>query len=129
MPKISVDIMTILVVDDEPMVQFLLSSLLQDEGHVVLIASNGCEALQLLEQGPVDLLITDTHMPLLSGADLVRIVHQRYPALPIVVMDSYPDAFVEDATAEGVFTTLVKPFDLSEVRQVLQALDEMRCAA
>jgi len=121
--------MTILVVDDEPMVQFLLSSLLQDEGHTVLIASNGCEALQILEREPVDLLITDTHMPRLSGADLVRIVHQHHPTLPIVVMDSYPDAFLEDTTADGVFATLVKPFDLSEVRQVLQTLNEARCAA
>jgi len=124
--------MTILVVDDEPMVQFLLSSLLQDEGYQVLVASNGCDALAILEQAQVDLLITDTHMPLLSGADLVRIVHQRYPQLPIVVMDSYPDAFIESASADGVFATLVKPFDLSEVRQTLQNLqtiETVRCAA
>jgi CheY-like chemotaxis protein len=114
--------MTILVVDDEPMVQFLLSNLLQEEGYRVLIANNGCDAIAILEQETVDLLITDTHMPCMSGADLVRSVRQRYPTMPIVVMDSYPDAFLESGAADGVFTTLVKPFDLSEVRQTLHTL-------
>ncbi|MEN3001589.1 MAG: response regulator [Armatimonadota bacterium] len=121
--------MTILVVDDEPMVQFLLSSLLQDEGHTVRLASNGREALQILGQERIDLLITDTHMPLMSGTDLVPLVRQRYPHLPIIVMDSYPDAFEESMAAGGVFALLTKPFDLSEVRQALQMLDEVRCAA
>ncbi len=121
--------MTVLVVDDEPMVQFLLSGVLQDEGHQVLLAGNGCEALDILEREAVDVLITDTHMPLMSGVTLVQIVRQRYPTIPIVVMDSYPDAFLEDGTADRVFATLVKPFDLSEVRQVLQNIWTVRCAA
>jgi two-component system response regulator AtoC len=114
--------MTILVVDDEPMVQFLLQSVLQDEGHRVLVASNGREALQLLENEAVDLLITDTHMPMMSGIMLVQVVHRHYPTLPIIVMDSYPDAFAESATDGKVFATLVKPFDLNEVRQALYSL-------
>jgi CheY-like chemotaxis protein len=121
--------MTILVVDDEPMVQFLLQSVLQDEGYRVLIASNGREALQHLEHEAVDLLITDTHMPLMSGTMLVQIVHQRYPQLPIVVMDSYPDASAGSALDGKVVATLVKPFDLNEIRQVIDALQEVRCAA
>ncbi len=118
--------MTILVVDDEPMVRFLLSSLLEDEGYTVLIASNGSEALDILERQTVDLLITDTHMPMMSGIDLVRVVHQRYPYLPIIVMDSYPDAFLESASAERVFATIAKPFDLCEVRQALQNLQNIK---
>lgn len=111
--------MRILVVDDEPMVQQLLTQALEDEGHSVDIATNGVDALTLLETHAYDLLFTDVHMPRMSGIDLVRTVRQRHRTLPIVVMDSYPDAFLESDVGAEAFAMLAKPFDLSEVRRVL----------
>lgn len=112
--------MRILVVDDEPMVQFLLEQFLTEEGHSVEIAQNGVDALERLETEPFDLIFTDVHMPYLSGIGLVQRLHQQGCTIPIVVMDSYPEAFLESGFADRACALLAKPFDLSEVRQVLQ---------
>lgn len=115
--------MRILVVDDEPMVRFLLTHFLEEEGHIVDGAVDGVEALELLRQNAYDLLITDVHMPRLSGIDLVRTLRHQANAVPIVVADSYPDLFAESDVGAEAFALLAKPFDLSEVRRVLQTLD------
>ena len=120
--------MRILVVDDEPMVQLLLSQALEDEGHTVILASNGADALEQLEAGDYDLLFTDIHMPRLSGIDLVRAVRQTNTRIPIIVMDSYPDVFMESEVGAEAFALLAKPFDLSEVRRVLHDVEQLLVA-
>jgi CheY-like chemotaxis protein len=115
--------MRILVVDDEPMVRFLLTRFLEEEGHTVDEAADGIDALEHLNQRPYDLLITDVHMPRMSGIDLVRSLRRRGNSIPLIVMDSYPDLFVESDVGAEAFALLAKPFDLSEVRRVLQQLE------
>lgn len=115
--------MRILVVDDEPMVRFLLTHFLQEEGHIVDEAVDGVEALEHLCQHAYDLLITDVHMPRLSGIDLVRTLRSQANDTPVVVADSYPDLFAESDVGGEAFALLAKPFDLDEVRRVLQALE------
>lgn len=115
--------MRILVADDEPMVQFLLVRFLEEEGHTVDEAADGIEALEQLNRRTYDLLITDVHMPRMSGIDLVRAVRRQGNRIPILVMDSYPDLFMESEVGAEAFAMLAKPFDLSEVRRVLQMLE------
>lgn len=115
--------MRILVADDEPMVQFLLVRFLEEEGHTVDGAADGIEALEQLNRRTYDLLITDVHMPRMSGIDLVRAVRRQGNRIPILVMDSYPDLFMESEVGAEAFAMLAKPFDLSEVRRVLQMLE------
>jgi DNA-binding response OmpR family regulator len=115
--------MRILVVDDEPMVRFLLTRFLEEEGHLVDEAADGIDALEHLNQRPYDLLITDVHMPRMSGIDLVRAVRRQGNRVPVLVMDSYPDLFMESEVGAEAFAMLAKPFDLSEVRCVLQQLE------
>ncbi len=111
--------MRILVVDDEPMVQFLLQQFLTDEGHSVEIAQNGVDALERLESQSFDLIFTDIHMPYMSGIGLVEQIRQRGYRIPIVVMDSYPEPFLESHVHDCACAVLAKPFELNEVRQVL----------
>jgi CheY-like chemotaxis protein len=113
--------MRILVVDDEPMVRFLLVRFLEEEGHLVDEAEDGADALERLSQRAYDLLMTDVHMPRMSGIDLVRAVRRQGNRIPLIVMDSYPDLFTESEVGAEAFALLAKPFDLSEVRRVLQA--------
>lgn len=115
--------MRILVVDDEPMVQFMLQQFLTDEGHDVDVACNGRSAWDLLQHNRYDLVLTDVHMPYMSGDTLIKRLHQANICVPVVVMDSYPDALTETLPADRVFAVLAKPFDLDEVRQVLQRLE------
>ncbi len=114
--------MRILVVDDEPMVQLLLQQFLTGEGHQVDLAANGCEAVERLQSCTYDLVMTDVHMPYMNGDTLVAWIRQKGIPTAIVVMDSYPEAFLENTPAEWVFAVLAKPFDLSEVRQILHQL-------
>ena len=120
--------MRILVVDDEPMVRFLLTRFLEEEGHLVDEAEDGADALERLSQRAYDLLMTDVHMPRMSGIDLVRAVRRQGNRIPLVVMDSYPDPFTESDVGAEAFALLAKPFDLSEVRRVLQALEPLTLA-
>jgi CheY-like chemotaxis protein len=69
--------MRILVVDDEPMVRFLLVRFLEEEGHTVDEAADGIDALEQLNRRAYDLLITDVHMPRMSGIDLVRALRRQ----------------------------------------------------
>jgi CheY-like chemotaxis protein len=120
--------MRILVVDDEPMVRFLLVRFLEEEGHTVDEAADGIDALEQLSQRAYDLLISDVHMPRLSGIDLVRAVRRQGNRIPLIVMDSYPDLFAESEVGAEAFALLAKPFDLSEVRRVLQELEPLTIA-
>lgn len=110
------------------MVQMLLSQALEDEGHIVDIAPNGADALQRLAEHHYDLLFTDVHMPRLSGIDLVRAIRREGKRIPIVVMDSYPDLFLESEVGAEAFALLAKPFDLCEVRRVLHAVEQLLVA-
>ncbi|MFQ3611534.1 MAG: response regulator [Fimbriimonadales bacterium] len=122
LPKIAYG-MRVLVVDDELMVQMLLEQFLSSEGHEVVVASNGKEALARLEEASYDLIFTDVHMPLMDGVEFVRQVRSRDLHCPIVVMDSYPDLFLESGSAQEALAVLAKPFDLWEVRQILHAIE------
>ncbi len=111
--------MRILVVDDEPMVQLLLSQTFEDDGHIVQVATNGADALELLGTHDYDVLFTDVHMPRLSGIDLVRAVRTMGKRIPIIVMDSYPDLFLESDVGAEAIALLAKPFELHEARRAL----------
>lgn len=111
-----------MVVDDDPMVQILLQQFLSAEGHQVHIVSNGCEALDALQHTPYDLALTDVHMPYMSGDLLVEFIHKNGISVPIVVMESYPDAFFEKTSTDQVCAVLAKPFDLDAIRQILHRI-------
>lgn len=74
-----------LVVDDELLVQMVMSHALEDEGASVLPACDGAEALKLLEQGSsIDVLVTDVTMPVLDGWSLAERARAARPDLPVV---------------------------------------------
>jgi len=115
----------ILVVDDEPEVAGLLVEIARLEGHTVDTAVNGVEALEKIDHETYDLILTDTKMPILDGQGFYQEVGRRHPALlsRIIfvsgdVLDADKRAFLEHTGA----STLAKPFDLEEVRQVIRRL-------
>jgi CheY-like chemotaxis protein len=113
----------ILIVDDEEDILELLSVILCDEGHQVLTASNGVEALGILAKEKIDLVITDIRMPQMNGIDLLAEIKNRgrkHP--PVVFISGYSDISEEDAYALGVARFIFKPF---EVKTILQAVREL----
>ncbi|MBI4769502.1 MAG: response regulator [Chloroflexi bacterium] len=109
----------VLVVADNPTVRGGLCAMLERNGHAVLSAGDGREALNLLENSNVALVLSDLEMPGMDGRELLRALraHPRYARLPVVLMLVYPwDALTIQADA-----FLVKPFlTINDLRAAFQ---------
>ena len=110
---------TILVADDDATIVDLVADVLLDEGHTVLRAHDGGQALARLEADGLDLLITDNMMPGLSGLDLIRRMHAA-PALavPTILMSAAPVA----PPPPPPTAFLPKPFDLDDLLHTVARL-------
>jgi CheY-like chemotaxis protein/anti-sigma regulatory factor (Ser/Thr protein kinase) len=79
-------------VDDSQVEQVLVEGLLRkNPEYRVQLAENGHEALEMIAASAPDLVVTDLVMPEMDGLELVRVVRQRYPAIPIILMTAYGD--------------------------------------
>jgi DNA-binding response OmpR family regulator len=101
----------ILIVDDEPNISYALAMVLEDEGHQVHTARNGAEALTLLEQQAVDLILSDVMMPVIDGHKLVEELRRRGDRTPIMLMSAATHAV---RSIPGV-PFLPKPFDIDDL--------------
>ncbi|MFN7684078.1 MAG: response regulator [Oligoflexia bacterium] len=112
---------TILVVDDEPLLREALTFDLKHWGYSPLEAENGLEALKVLKEKPVDLIVTDIRMPEMGGVVLLEQVRKKDPFLPVVIfITGYSDVTIEDAYDLGADAVFSKPFDRSELIQSIQ---------
>ena len=106
----------ILLVDDDKVTAMIMARSLAKAGHEVEIAPNGLAAIEMLEDGPWELLISDMIMPKMDGAELYRCVHgdERFVDLPILVTTGVVEAeklaWAHDAPGVEV---LPKPVRLS----------------
>lgn len=116
----------ILIIDDEPPVRSALRRILQAEGHQVLEAGNGAEAVDIVEGEPVDAVFTDIFMPEMDGIEFVLWVVERFPERPVVAMSgggaTPMDTALGDARALGAADVVEKPLDPGRVRGVLSEI-------
>jgi DNA-binding NtrC family response regulator len=123
--------MTILILDDEPVIREVLSTLLGKAGYRTVEAATAAEGLEALSKEPVDLLLLDLMLPDRPGMEVLAETRSRHPDVPIVVVTAYSS--VESAIAamrEGAFHYLPKPFRNEEVVHVVkQALEKRRLVA
>jgi nitrogen regulation protein NR(I) len=110
----------ILVVDDEPNLRRVLSAQLERDGYDVHTAEDGEQALGILKEHHIDLVITDLRMPRLDGMELLRRTQKMDADLPVVMITAHGtvDNAVE-ALKTGAFDYLTKPFDQVEVRTIV----------
>ncbi len=103
----------LLIIDDDAIVRDTVAQQLEDEGFEVTTASNGADALLLLESGDaIDLVITDYSMPDMNGVALIHEIHRRKPLLPTILLTGFMANSVEIAVSgamTGTFTLLRKP--------------------
>ncbi|MBI3977772.1 MAG: response regulator [Chloroflexi bacterium] len=104
----------VLVVDDDPSIVELVVEILEAEGYPVEQASNGAEALAMIDRIRPALVLLDMRMPVLDGWGFARAVRERGIPVPIVVMTAAQDAgrWAEEIAAGGA---LAKPFEISEL--------------
>ncbi len=117
-----------LVVDDEPRLRQVLVHMMRNDGFRCFEASNGAEAIELLQRQPVTLIMSDMRMPRIDGIELLRQVRARWPDTAVVMITAVADVEVAvSCLANGAMDYLTKPFHLEEVRaRVQQALEKRR---
>jgi two-component system response regulator MprA len=101
---------TVLVVDDEPAIREVITTLLEDEGYLVRHAKDGLEALETIAGDEIDLIVSDVVMPRLDGASLVRKLRGRGHDMPVVLMS----AVYADVDLPGV-RFVPKPFEIDRL--------------
>jgi two-component system NtrC family sensor kinase len=123
-PSTSVGRHHILVVDDEEAIQKLLTGVLQMDGHLVAVASNGREALDRVGKEAFDLIITDIKMPVMGGHDLYRRLEEQGNPLARRVIFITGDTVAPETRKflQGVHNAVLsKPFRLRDVRESVAA--------
>ena len=112
----------ILVVDDEPSVLAVVSRALRDEGHEVIAVSNGQTAYDVTLNEAVDVVVTNTRMPGLNGAELVSALRRHLPGIPILHLDDLAQATHSLFQLPPDVPTLLKPFDLVALKAAVRRL-------
>jgi YesN/AraC family two-component response regulator len=123
---------TILCVDDEPIILKSLVRLFRKENYEIYTAENGNEALSVLEEVPIDLVVSDYRMPEMSGVELLKKVKEKYPATVRIILSGFADFNnVVSAINEGqIYRFCHKPWDNENlkvtVRQSLEYHDLLK---
>jgi CheY-like chemotaxis protein len=112
----------VLVVEDNPNMSGLLADMLEVFEVESVSASDGVEALQLVNDQEFGMVITDLRMPKMTGTELLLAVKEKYPKMPVVLISGYTIDSADDETvttrADGF---LSKPFKMNELQEVLNS--------
>ena len=108
--------MVVLCVDDDRLVLSLVEKILESSGYTVITATNGIEALELLEHHEVATLLTDIRMPKMDGITLAGKVKQQMPEIQIILMTGY----AELGQLANDYVVLLKPFYVSTLLNAIQ---------
>src|ERR1700728_4976125 len=109
----------ILIAEDEEALRALCARGLTTDGHEVVSACDGSEALEMLtrDQGRFDLLLTDVRMPIMDGIALALSSARDFPKLTILMMTGYADQRERAHNLEAlIHDVITKPFTLTELR-------------
>lgn len=108
----------ILVVDDEISICEIVSAYLQKSGYTVFPAQNAEQAIRILQEREVDIVLSDIKMPGMSGVDLLKWIKEYNSFLPVIITTGFPtlDTAIE-ALKLGAYDYLTKPFHLEEIRE------------
>ena len=110
---------SVLVVDDEKMVRTVIDRLLSLRGHTVLSVESAHVALEKLEAGSFDVVITDQGMPGMSGRELAHKIHDRHAGVPVILLTGDTDLGVD---ANEIMRVVCKPFQSDDLEAAIQAV-------
>ncbi|MBW7852208.1 MAG: response regulator [Rhodospirillales bacterium] len=114
----------VLVVDDEELVRLTLRQMLESEGHDVLEARNGREAVAIQNKTPADIVLTDIIMPEQEGIETIIQLRRQDPNLRIIAISGGGRMknldFLRVAANVGADATLTKPFTTDELVEVIR---------
>jgi len=113
---------TVLVVDDEEYVRTGLTRVLRDAGYTVFAAESGEEALEMLRDHPVELLISDNNMPGISGMELFSEARRHWPHMLRIMLtgDTDPELAVRSINEAEVYRFIRKPWNNHDLRTIVR---------
>jgi two-component system, NtrC family, response regulator AtoC len=113
---------TVLVVDDEPNLRRVLSAVLTRDGHSVIVADGGRDAIKKSKQMPhLDLLVTDFLMPDMNGLEVLEAVRKQHPGMRTLLISGHGTIrSAVEAMRLGAFDFLTKPFEVEQVRATVE---------
>lgn len=113
---------TILIVDDEKSMRDFLKILLSKEGYEVRAARDGEQALSVLSENRIDLVISDIRMPGISGLELLANIREGTDDIPVIMITAFasPNDAVQ-AMKNGAYDYISKPFNVDEIKSVIFA--------
>lgn len=111
----------ILLVDDEPSILSVLSTLLKAEGYTVSAARGGEKAKELLATEEFDLMLSDIRMSPINGMELLQLVHDQHPSMSVIMLTAYGSVETAiEALKLGAFDYVTKPFKVDELLVTVQ---------
>jgi len=115
----------LLFVEDEEDLLSIISDALHKLKANYLTATNGVEALEILEENPdIDAVITDINMPYMNGLDMIRTMKEKGLDMPIIIMSAHTETeYISKAKEYGVDEYLLKPFDFIKFIELITNMD------
>lgn len=110
---------SVLVVDDNRDLLYLLSVRLISAGYMVYGAANGLEALEQMETHSVDVVLTDYRMPKMDGFEFLSVCHVKWPGIPVVVFSGEEDDQAHEAVERGAFAWVRKGSEFTILLEIL----------
>jgi CheY-like chemotaxis protein/two-component sensor histidine kinase len=113
----------VMIVEDEPVMLRVLTSVLRPHGYQLFTCSSGEQALEILAEDEVDLLISDKNLPGITGLEVIRAAKEHLPEISTLLITGYASQeTVEEAIQLKVDDYLVKPFDLDDLMDKVKEL-------
>ncbi|MGL1891356.1 MAG: hybrid sensor histidine kinase/response regulator [Spirochaetaceae bacterium] len=104
--------LSVLTIDDNDSIRFSIASYLEDVGYDVFEAEDGESGIEIIKNSSPDVILTDTHMPGLSGIDVLKFVKENAPETPVIVISGAGEIeFVVEALRAGAWDYITKPIE------------------
>lgn len=113
----------LLLVDDEKEILELLGSRFESQGFKVFTAVRGTQALQILQNEKIDLVVSDFQMPKMSGLELLKEIRLQNQKAPLFILVSgFTQVTLEEAFQQGIQALFSKPFDFKQLLNCIRSL-------
>lgn len=115
----------LLIVDDEFEIREGLKSFEWNLLNIEIcgVCEHGLEALQFIEENPVDIVLSDIRMPIMDGLELTKRINHYYPYIFTIILTGYDDfEYVRSSMRNGALDYILKPFDIDEVTEVFKKI-------
>jgi DNA-binding response OmpR family regulator len=114
---------TILIVDDDPDIRFMLRVYLEGKGYATIVAEDGSQVLDLIEKNRPVLIILDVMMPSKGGLEVCREIRARGLRTPVIILSTKnAESDTEGVAQAGADVYMAKPFDLNEIETMVRSL-------